>query len=52
MPTKTVIVNRALHTGDIFGYPSKIVMALSSLLLVLQAITGYYMWWKRTRLAT
>lgn len=47
--TKTIIENRAIHTGDILGYPTKILMSLSSLMLVLQTITGYYMWWKRLR---
>jgi uncharacterized iron-regulated membrane protein len=47
--TRLVIANRALHTGDIFGIPSKIVMSLASLLLVLQAASGLVMWWKRIR---
>ena len=50
--TKTIIENRAIHTGDIWGYPTKIVMSLSSLLLVLQAVTGYYLWWKKVRSKT
>ena len=41
--------NRALHTGDILGIPSKTVMSLASLLLVVQAISGIVMWWKRIR---
>ena len=47
--TKTIIINRALHTGDILGYFSKVLMSLSSLFLVIQAITGYFMWWKKLR---
>jgi len=47
--TRTIIINRAIHTGDIFGYPTKILVALSSLMLISQAITGYYMWWKKLR---
>jgi uncharacterized iron-regulated membrane protein len=47
--SRTIIINRAIHTGDVFGYPTKILAALSSLMLVSQAITGYYMWWKRVR---
>jgi uncharacterized iron-regulated membrane protein len=46
---RVVIANRALHTGDIFGIPSKIVMSLASLALVLQAASGLVMWWKRIR---
>ena len=47
--SRTIIVNRAVHTGDILGYPSKILLSLSSLMLIIQAITGYYMWWKKLR---
>jgi uncharacterized iron-regulated membrane protein len=47
--TGFVIQNRAIHTGDIFGYFSKTVMSLTSLMLVVQVITGYYMWWKKLR---
>jgi uncharacterized iron-regulated membrane protein len=43
------IQNRAIHTGDIFGYPSKILMSLSCLLLIVLPVTGYYMWWKKSR---
>jgi len=47
--TKTIIVNRAFHTGDILGVFTKIIMSLSALMLVVQAITGYFMWWKKLR---
>ena len=47
--TRLVIANRALHTGDIFGVPSKTVASLASLLLVVQAISGIAMWWKRRK---
>ena len=40
-------VNRAIHTGDIFGTPSKIVMALASLVMAFQLVTGVVMWLKR-----
>lgn len=50
--TRTTIINRAIHTGDVMGYPSKIIVSLSSLLLVVQAVTGYYMWLKKVRLKT
>jgi uncharacterized iron-regulated membrane protein len=50
MSTRAVkIFNRAVHTGDVYGYPTKILASLSSVLLVIQAITGYYMWWKKLR---
>jgi len=47
--TRMVIVNRALHTGDIFGIPSKTVVSLASLMAVLQLFTGVVMWWKKKR---
>lgn len=49
MGTRAIILNRAIHTGDIFGTVSKIVMCLSGLMLITQAITGYLMWWKKLR---
>ena len=47
--TRIVNLNRAIHTGDIFGLPSKIVMSLASLMLVIQVFSGITMWWKRIR---
>ncbi|MBV9083021.1 MAG: PepSY domain-containing protein, partial [Acidobacteriaceae bacterium] len=49
--TRSIILNRAIHTGDIFGYVSKIIVSLTCLLLISQAITGYYMWWKKLGVA-
>jgi uncharacterized iron-regulated membrane protein len=45
--TRIINMNRAIHTGDLFGMPSKIVMSLASLALVLLFISGVGMWWKR-----
>ncbi len=50
--TRMVIVNRALHTGDIFGIPSKTVVSLTSLMAVLQLVSGVVMWWKKKRPVT
>src|SRR5262249_29944959 len=47
--SRLVTVNRAIHTGDIFGIPSKTIMSLASLMLVMQLISGVSMWWKRER---
>ena len=41
--------NGALHTGVIFGLPSQVLMSLSSLVLAVQTITGYLLWWKKLR---
>jgi uncharacterized iron-regulated membrane protein len=45
--TRIINMNRAIHTGDLFGIPSKIVMSLASLALVLLFVSGIAMWWKR-----
>lgn len=42
-------MNRAIHTGDIFGFASKTVMSLASLMMVAQVLTGVMMWWRRKR---
>ncbi|MCU1259344.1 MAG: Propeptide, PepSY amd peptidase [Bryobacterales bacterium] len=39
--------NRSLHTGDIWGAPSHILVALSSLLLAVMAVTGVVIWWRK-----
>lgn len=43
-------LNRSIHTGDIFGLPSKIVMALASLIIAFQVVSGAVMWAKRVPL--
>ena len=49
MGSRAIIWNRAIHTGDVYGLPTKTLMSLSSLMLVVQAVTGYFMWWKKLR---
>ncbi len=44
---KLVNLNRAIHTGDIFGMASKTVMSLASLVMAFQLVTGLVMWIKR-----
>jgi uncharacterized iron-regulated membrane protein len=43
------ILNRAVHTGDILGLPSKIVMSLASLMAPVQLVTGLMLWARRKR---
>ena len=45
--SRLVTLNRAIHTGDIFGIPSKFLMSLASLMAALQMVSGAVMWWKR-----
>jgi len=47
--SRLITLNRAIHTGDVFGVPSKIVMSLASLALVAQFVTGV-LWWVRKRI--
>jgi uncharacterized iron-regulated membrane protein len=39
--------NRSIHTGDIFGLPSHIIVSISSFLLVVMVFTGLVIWWKK-----
>jgi uncharacterized iron-regulated membrane protein len=48
-PTRTRMINRAIHTGDIFGVPSRLIATLSSLLVLVQAVSGVIMWLKREK---
>ena len=47
--SRLITANRAIHTGDIFGIPSKAIMSLASLMLVMQLVSGVWMWWKRKK---
>ncbi len=48
--TRLVNLNRAVHTGDIGGWPSKIFACLMCLALVAQVFSGVVMWWKRRQI--
>jgi uncharacterized iron-regulated membrane protein len=43
----TTRLNREIHTGDIGGWPTRILAAIFSLSLPLLAITGPLLWWQR-----
>jgi uncharacterized iron-regulated membrane protein len=47
--TRLITVNRAIHTGDILGLSGKTINSLASLILIVQAVSGITMWWKRIR---
>lgn len=40
-------INQAIHEGTIIGLPSKVLMSLASLALIVSVVTGCIMWWKR-----
>jgi len=44
---RVIRFNRSIHTGDIWGMPSHIVVSLSSLMLVVMVVTGIVIWWKK-----
>lgn len=44
-------LNREIHTGDIGGWPTRIVAAVFSLALPLLAVTGPLLWWMRRQRA-
>jgi uncharacterized iron-regulated membrane protein len=45
--SKIPIVNRELHVGSISGVPTRILVFLSGLAILLQTFTGYLMWWRK-----
>lgn len=45
----TAMWNRMIHTGDIYGWPTRILAALMSLALPMLAITGPLIWWFRRK---
>lgn len=46
---RLVILNRAIHTGDLFGIPTKILVSLASFLMAIQVVSGVAIWWKRLK---
>lgn len=44
--------NREIHTGDVYGWPSRILVAIASLCLPLMALTGPIIWWGRRAAAS
>ncbi len=44
---RVIRFNRSIHTGDVLGWPTHILMSLSSLVLVTMVLTGVVIWWKK-----
>ena len=44
---RVIRFNRSIHTGDVLGTPTHIVVSLSSLMLVVMVVTGIVIWWKK-----
>jgi uncharacterized iron-regulated membrane protein len=47
---RVMATNEAIHTGNIFGMPTRIIAALASILLPLQAVSGLLIWIRRTNI--
>ncbi len=45
--TKIWNLNRPIHTGDLFGWPTRLLACLASALLALQTLSGLWLWWPR-----
>lgn len=41
--------NQEIHTGDIFGWPTRILASIFSLAVATLAVTGPWIWWNRNR---
>ena len=41
--------NREIHTGDLWGWPTRLLACLVSLVLPVMALTGPVMWWSKRR---
>lgn len=41
--------NREIHTGDIAGWPTRVLACVASLGLALLVVTGPFLWWARHR---
>lgn len=46
-PERFIALNGAIHTGNIWGIPSRILAALASILLPLQGVSGLMIWLRR-----
>jgi uncharacterized iron-regulated membrane protein len=42
-------IDRAIHTGEVGGRPSRVAAWLTCLAILVEIWSGFWMWWKRTR---
>lgn len=45
--TRLIVLNRAIHTGDVFGLPTRLLASFGSFAAVAQVLTGLILWWTR-----
>jgi uncharacterized iron-regulated membrane protein len=41
--------NQEIHTGEVFGWPTRILACIFSLAVAALAVTGPWIWWNRNR---
>lgn len=44
---KAALLFYSIHTGSIFGTPTKVLAVLACLVIVAMSVTGVWMWWRR-----
>lgn len=42
-------IMRSIHTGDMYGWLTRLLVGLASLSVLVQTVSGFIMWWKRKR---
>ena len=47
---RILAINEAIHTGSIFGMPSRITVWLASTMVLVQALSGLFMWLHRKKI--
>ena len=47
---RILAANEAIHTGNVFALPSRILVCLTSITLPLQAFSGLLMWLRRNKI--
>lgn len=45
--TRVLNLNRPVHTGDVFGWPTRILAFVACVGLAVQTVTGIIMWWPK-----
>ncbi len=38
--------HRSAHTGDVFGWPTRLLAGAASLMVIVQVYTGAWLWWR------
>ena len=47
LSTRVSRLTRPIHTGAIYGWPTRALAFFAGIVIVLQTVTGFSMWWRR-----